>query len=280
VYQNLVRPVEASAPLSVHLCDYPVPDPALLDAELESRVEAVRALVGLGRAARAQARIRVRQPLPAVLLVSRRTGLTDHPGLLDQIRDELNVKEVRFAEHAADYVTYEVKPRFDVLGPRYGPRVREIAAALSVLPSERAEAIAAGGGVTLQLDGESVALGPDEVDVRAREKEGFAASAGGGDVVILDTRLTPELVREGLARELIHQVQQARREAGLAVEQRIVLRLDASGEVAETVRVHEDTIAGEVLASRIVLGDCGDGFRKQVSVQGIEIGIGILQANT
>jgi isoleucyl-tRNA synthetase len=280
VYQNLVPPVEADAPRSVHLCDYPVPDPAHVDAELESRMEAVRSLVALGRAARAQARIRVRQPLPAALLATRHTGLRDQPELIDEIREELNVKEVRFVERATDYVTYEVKPRFDVLGPKYGPRVRDIAAALSALSSEHVDAAAAGADVTLRIGTEVVTLGRDEVDVRAREKEGFAASGGGGDVVIVDTHLTPQLVREGLARELVHHVQQARRDAGLAVDQRIVLQLDASGEVAEAVRSHEQAIAAEVLATRIVLGRSGEGFRKQVVVDGVSVEIGVLIPNT
>jgi isoleucyl-tRNA synthetase len=280
VYQDLVRPVEPDAPRSVHLCDYPVYDPARIDGELESRMEAVRSLVTLGRAARAQARIRVRQPLPAVLLATRHTELRDQPELLDQIRDELNVKEVRFVEGATDYVTYEAKPRFDVLGPKHGPGVRQIAAALSALPPERVEALVASGGVTLLIGTESITLGADELDVRAREREGFAAAAGGGDVVILDTHLTPQLFREGLAREVVHHVQQARREAGLAVDQRIVLHLDASGEVAEAVRNYERTIAGEVLATCIVLGRSGGGFQKQVSVYGLPVGIEVVLPNT
>ncbi|MDR5683006.1 MAG: class I tRNA ligase family protein [Armatimonadota bacterium] len=279
LYQRLVRPVEADAPRSVHLCDYPAVDPAQQDTEMESRMAAVRSLVTLGRAARARARIRVRQPLPAVLLASRQAALRDQPELLEQIRDELNVKEVRFVDRAADYVVYSVKPRFDVLGPKYGPKVQEIAQALRDLPPERVEELAAGGGVTVQVGTESVALGPDELDVRASEREGFAAAAGGGDVVILDTHLTPELVREGVARELVHHVQQARKEAGLTVDQRIVLYVDASAEVVDAVRVHQDAIAGEVLATRVVVGAARDGFRKRVSVDGVPVEIGILPAN-
>lgn len=275
MYQNLVLRVERNAPESVHLCDFPGTDAAEVETELASQMEAVRALVALGRAARNKDQTRVRQPLPAALLVTNHTTLRDQPDLLEQIRDELNVKEVHFVERATDYVTYEVKPRFDILGPKHGPKVQEISAALSALPPVRVAEIAESGRVRLEVGGEAIELGRDELDIRARARKGFTAEAGHGDVVILDTHLTSELVQEGLARELIHHIQQARRDAGLRIDQRIALGLDLSGELSEAVQAHRETIAEEVLATEITLGPVGDALSKQVSLNGQTVRIGI-----
>ncbi|OFX27642.1 MAG: isoleucine--tRNA ligase [Armatimonadetes bacterium RBG_16_67_12] len=143
IYQNLVRVVERDAPESVHLCDYPAAEPAHLDDDLETAMARVRDLVALGRAARGAARIRVRQPLPAVLVATPDRGLRGRAELIDLLADELNVKQVRFVDDTAEYVTFEVKPRFDRLGPKYGGRVQAVAAALRGMPARQvAEALA------------------------------------------------------------------------------------------------------------------------------------------
>ncbi|MDR5709381.1 MAG: DUF5915 domain-containing protein, partial [Armatimonadota bacterium] len=217
----------------------------------------------LGRAARSRAGIRVRQPLGALLVVAPRTHIAGLGELVQLVADELNVKEVRFVEEASRYVTYEVRPRFDRLGPRLGPRVQAIASALAALGPEQAEAVAREGRVTLTLDGETVVLGAEDLEIRPREREGFVAEAGSGVVVILDTHLTPELLREGLMRELVHHVQQLRRDAGLAVDQRIELWVEATGEVAEAVEAYRETLAAEVLAVRVELGRREEGVARE-----------------
>ncbi len=275
LYQSLVRAIDPEAPLSVHLCDWPEADPEAFDPELEAAMEEARELVRLGRAARSRARIRVRQPLPALLVVAPRTRLGDFPELVGLVAEELNVKEVRFVEEAGQYVTYEVKPRFDRLGPRYGPKVQAIAAALSSLGPESAEGVAREGRVRVFLDGETVELEAEDLEIRAREREGFVAEAGPGAVVILDTHLTPELMREGLVRELVHQVQQLRRDAQLTVDQRIELQVEATGEVAEAVQAHREVIASEVLAVSVDLGRAEGGFVREVNLEGTPVRIAI-----
>jgi isoleucyl-tRNA synthetase len=247
IYQDVVRPVDATAPLSVHLCDFPAPDLARVDRELETLVEAARTLVVLGRAARGRARIKVRQPLPAVLLVTRHRALRDQPELLEHIADELNVKAVRFVDDPARYVSFEIAARFDLLGPRLGARAQEVARALRALdPAAVLRALEQEGRLAVVVDGETVWLSRDEVVARLREARGYAAEGQGGEFAILETTLTPELVLEGQARELVHQLQMLRRDAGLAVNDRIVLFHD--GQIGPLLDAHGAYVRREVLA--------------------------------
>ncbi|MDQ7840141.1 MAG: isoleucine--tRNA ligase [bacterium] len=253
MHQNLVRTVEAGAPESVHLCDYPESDPSLLDADLEAAMAVVRGLVSLGRAARGAAKIRVRQPLSAVLIASRDRNLIERPELIELLADELNVKAVRFVEDASTYVRHEVKPRFDRLGPKHGGRVQAVAAALRALPPEAAAAtLASGAGLTLQVEGEPLVVEPDEVEVRLHTAPGYAAEAAGGQVVILETAVGPELAREGQARELVHHVQQLRKEEGLDVSDRIVLYLEGGPELEELLAAHGQYVRAETLTQEVV----------------------------
>ncbi len=247
IYQDVVRPVDARAPLSVHLCDFPTPDTARMDEELETLVEAARTLVALGRAARGRARIKVRQPLPAVLLVTRHRALRETPELLDHIADELNVKAVRFVDDPARYVSFEVSVRYDVLGPRLGAQVQEVARAVRAMdPAAVLRTLEREGRLAVPVDGEAVWLSRDEVVARLHEARGYAAEGQGGEFAILETTLTPDLVLEGQARELVHQIQMLRREAGLAVTDRIVVFHD--GQLGPILDAHGDYIRREVLA--------------------------------
>jgi isoleucyl-tRNA synthetase len=247
LYQGLVRPVEPHAPESVHLCDFPEADPALRDDGLETLMEGTRALVALGRAARGHARVKVRQPLPAALLVTRHRALRAHSELREQIADELNVKAVRFLDDPSGYVTFEVKPRFDSLGPRFGPRVQEVARAVRALdPAQTAQQLQRTGQVVISAGGEDVTLTAADVEARMHETGGYAAEGASGEFAILETALTPELELEGRARELVHQVQTLRREAGLAIDDRIVLLHD--GGLTDVLRVHGDYVRRETLA--------------------------------
>ncbi len=273
LYQGLVRAVDPEAPVSVHLVDWPEVAEEWQDPDLEGAMEEARWVVSLGRAARARARIRVRQPLPAAVVVGPASGLHRYPELVAHVAEELNCKKVELAPQDSPLVDYEVRPRFDVLGPRYGERVHALAAALRGLPAQEARKLASQGRVVVHLDGQPVELGPDEVEVRVREPEGFVAEAGRGFVVVLDTHVTPELRREGLARELVHQLQQVRRQANLRVDQRIALFLSAPPEVAEAVREHHAAIAEEVLAQSLELGEGVGDLRTEVAVLGHRVGV-------
>jgi len=247
IYQGLIRPVEQDAPVSIHLVDFPAADRSLVDEQLEALMEGVRTLVALGRAARSHARLKVRQPLPAVLLVTRHQTLAKHPELLEQIADELNVKQVRFVNDPSRYLTYEVKVRFDILGPRLGPKVQSVARAVGALkPAEAMQRLERDGRLAITLDGEALTLSRDELEARMHESKGFAAEGSGGEFAILETTLSPELVLEGQARELVHQIQNLRRDAGLAVDDRIVVVHD--GSLEPLLKAHRAYIARETLA--------------------------------
>ena len=262
IYQNLTRgdfttrPAGDDAtniPLSVHLCDYPVAEARLVDERLASEMEIVREIASLGRAARTQAKIKVRQPLAQVEIVlanhTHEQWLAAHASL---ICEELNVKQVEFTSEADHYVTYQVKPDFKALGPKYGKKAPQIAKALQSLDAAagRRELVER-GFVSVTVDGETLQLTEQEVQIRLDAKEGWSAAQGRVGVVVLKTDLTDELRAEGLVRELIHHVQAARKEQDLAYEARIRLQLAGPAELIETVRAHESVLRSECLIEQV-----------------------------
>ncbi|MGH2503063.1 MAG: class I tRNA ligase family protein, partial [Ktedonobacterales bacterium] len=225
LYQNLVRSVDASAPESVHLADWPFADAALVNPTLRDETALVMQLVNLGRAAREQAQMRVRQPLATLYVTTQTEAERASLGrLADQVLEELNVKRLEVLPRDSDMLTYTLKPRRSTLGPKYGKRFPALLAALTQADARQgARALREQGALTLALadGGEPVTLTTDEVDVEAGAREGFVAAEERGYVVALDTTLTPELVNEGLMRDLTHFVQDARKKADLAIEDSI-----------------------------------------------------------
>ncbi|MDP9343494.1 MAG: isoleucine--tRNA ligase [Actinomycetota bacterium] len=248
LWQNLAAGTDG-APESVHLADYPEVDEGAVDPELDARMEAVRDVVSLGRTIRTDAKVRVRQPLARAVLhyPGDREGLTP---LLDLVKDELNVKRVEFAESAEQFGRWQAKPSYRVLGPRLGPQVKDVAAALADDDGRLAAALARGETVTLRL-GErvSVELAPDEVDLVQETREGWGVGAEGGLTVALDLEVTPDLRQEGLAREVVRLVQDARKSAGLDVTDRIELGIEAPDEVVDAVEKHHEYVSRETLAT-------------------------------
>ena len=237
---------------SVHLVDYPAPS-GRRDERLEAEMEDVRTLVSLGRAAREDAGIRVRQPLPgiqATLPGERR--LSD---AMDEIlRDELNVREVVFLAADADIVRLSAKPDFGRLGPRFGDSTPIVARLIDKLDAAALQDLRDGTSVVADLDGAKVEIMPEDVRIIEEAKGDLTVKAGGGYVVGLDTSLTEELLAEGLAREVVNRVQRLRREAGLEVSDRIRLAVTGSESLEEVVRSHRDRIGGETLALEIETG--------------------------
>ena len=279
IYQDLVRAVAPAAPDSVHLCDYPEPEPSRRDAPLEEAMATVRRLVALGRAARGHAKLKVRQPLPAVLIVTGHRALRGQDDLLAHLADELNVKAVRFVDDPGRYVTYEVKPRFDVLGPRFGARVQAVARAVRGLdPAAAMRALEESGTVEVVVEGDAIRLGAGDLEARLHEAQGFAAHGERGEVAILETALTPELILEGRARELVHQVQTFRKDAGLAVDDRIVLYYE--GPLDDVVRAHRDYIMRETLATDLRSGMPAGADPRDVRLDGATVRLSVRRAGT
>jgi isoleucyl-tRNA synthetase len=258
-----------SAGRSVHLADWPQPEHEV-DRESTARMAAARRLVTLGRSARADAKVRVRQPLRRALLLHPGGELDD--ALRAEIRDELNVRALEDVDTLSGLITWEVVPNFRALGPRLGPRVAEVKAALAEADGSALQReLEATGGV----DVAGIRLGADDVEVRARRHESFALAEDGGWAVALDLELDDDLRREGVARELIRALNDLRKERGLLIADRIRLRLAGNEAVRAAVAEHAAWIAEEVLAVELTWADGGE---LTVSVDGAEVTVTLERA--
>jgi isoleucyl-tRNA synthetase len=265
------------APDSVHLTEYPAADGARIDPALDDAMASARAVVELGRRVRTETKVRVRQPLAEAAV--------HHPGdhaallpLLDLIRDELNVKEVVFAESEVRFGRWRAKPSFKVLGPRLGAGVKDVAAALAADDGSAAAELAAGREVAVPTASGDVTLRPGEVDLEQETLEGWGVASDGGITVALELELSPALRREGRARELVRLVQDARKEAGLDVGDRIVLGVAAAGEAAAALQEHREFVMAETLA--VELRDAVEGavYRQDAVVDGDAVTITLARA--
>ncbi len=260
LYRNLELSVRPDAEPSVHLAAWPEADASLIDAGLVTAMRALMRLVELGRAARAAAGVKLRQPLSEVLVrVRDEAELAGVRSFEDQLAEELNVKAVRFLSVTDDFVDYQVKPNLPRLGKRLGNRLPALRAALTTVDGRDVAAnVRAGRPTVIDVDGESLELAPEDLLLDARSPEGYAAQEERGYLAALRTEVTPELRLEGLARDVVRLVQNARKEAGLDVSDRIGLTLFAGGELGEALDRHGDEVAGEVLAVRSALRSSED----------------------
>lgn len=248
IYGNLVRG-PAKKP-SVHVEYYPEPDEQLIDPELERHMGLVIDLVSLGRAARNRVQIKVRQPL-AALRVDRK-----HEALLkpmeELVKEELNVKALHYVDAPDDYVDYTVKPNFAVLGPKYGPLMKQIGQALAQsAAADLVKKLRADGRLTLTLDGTTVHLTAEDLEIRTADRPGYAMEADRDNYIILETTLTPALIQEGLAREIVSKVQNMRKSAQFELTDRIRITYWAGPEVSAAIEAFQDYIQEETLAVAI-----------------------------
>ena len=277
LYLNLVHG-SADSDDSVHLCDFPDPDPALEDGELEAGVEAAMRAIELGRAARAQAKVKMRQPLRQAIVVATASERAEIERLGDLVRAELNVKELEFVSEQSELASYEVKPNYRSLGPRFGRAMPQVAAAVSALdPVHVAEAVRGERVIGISIDGSDHSLAPEDMTLVMQPLEGYEVEAAAGRAVALALELDPELRREGLAREIVHAVQNARKQAGLEVSDRISLALGGDDELVEAARAHQDYVAGETLATSLTYDGAGSGAR--TAIEGRELRIEVTRAS-
>jgi isoleucyl-tRNA synthetase len=279
MYQNLVRSVDAAAPESVHHCDWPVADVGAIAAsqELLDQMALARQVVTLGHAARAQANVKVRQPLGQVVVVA--PGRADDlAAMRDLIVDELNVKDLEVAREAGELVHYRLLPVNQVLGPRFGKLFPKVRAALSAVadPAAAAAALEAGQSLTLNVDGQAVELAPDEVLVQTEARAGLAVLSEGGVTVALDTELTPDLLAEGLAREVVRRVQTLRKEADFQLDDRIVTAYQADTELGAVISAWSDYIQAETLSDELLPSPPQEGaFTQTYEVEGHPLTLGV-----
>ena len=273
LYQNLVVNVDDDAPESVHLADWPEYREVLVDRDLSERMYAARRVVGLGRAARNAAAIKTRQPLREVVVVDEASdgkGVKESvESLREIVLDELNVKGLSFGS-TEDVVAYDLKPNLGVVGPKYGRLVPGLRAALAEAAPEVGARAAAGESITVGVEGEEITLSPEELLVEPRQREGYALEREGGLSVALRTELDADLVDEGLVRELVHRVQNLRREKGFEIEESIRVGLSGNRRISALVEGRwGDYFRAEVLARELDLEESTpDGGFESVTVDG------------
>ncbi len=280
IYTNLTAPV-ADARESVHLSDWPEPNHAQADDDLRQRMGLVRRLVTLGRSARTEAKVRVRQPLARALVVLP-AAETDALGELDAlVADELNVRSLERASGLGELVSYSVKANFKALGPRFGARVKSVAQALAATdPAAIVQSIDAHEIVHIDVDSEQVSLTRDDLDIRVEGRSGFSLVQDGPYGVALDLQITPDLWAEGVAREVVRAVQELRKSSGLAVEDRIELWLSADDPALQAaLQTHAQMIGSEVLATEISWDEVpGGAARDEVSFESGSIAVALRRA--
>jgi isoleucyl-tRNA synthetase len=258
------------APDSVHLADFPEVDEALLDPELEAGMAAVQRTVRLGHAARSAGKVKVRQPLRRAVIVANEDERKAIEALADLVTAELNVIDLDFVSEEGELVTYTVKPNYRTLGPRFGKRMPQVAAAVAALDaSSVAATLAEGGAVGIAIGGTDHTLSPDDLIMALAPLEGYEVEAEAGHAVALQLEIDEELRRAGLAREVVRAVQDARKNAGLEITDRIELGLGGDAELLAVAQEHESYIADETLATSITFGDA-DGAGGTVSAATID----------
>jgi len=247
---------------SVHLCDFPIAGDR--DLALEDAMETARETVRLGQAARAKAKIKLRQPLRAAIVVATGREREAIERLAEMVRDELNVHELRFVSDADELGEVEIKPNYRTLGPRFGKQMPIVAAAIAGLdPNHAAIAQRSGGEIGIQVGGSDHTLGPDDLLITMRPIEGYEVEREGSHAVALELEIDDELRAEGWAREIVHAVQAARRDSDFDISDRIALTLDGDAGLIAAAKTHQDYIAAEVLATDVSYA--------ALTVEGVEI---------
>jgi isoleucyl-tRNA synthetase len=271
IYDNL-----DGSEASVHLEDFP--QPGVRDHDLEAAMGVARETVRLGLAARGQAKLKVRQPLRAAVVVAAGDERAAIERLADTVRDELNVKVLRYVTQADELGSYEVKPNYRALGPRFGKQMPQVAAAVAALePAHVASALRDGGRVGVNVEGHDHELGADDLLLAMKPLDGYQLEREGSHAVALELELDDELRREGLAREVVHAVQNARKAAGLEVEDRIALTLGGDGELLDAARAHEGYVTGEVLAVEVAYD--GDSGGEAATIEGRPLTIAVARTS-
>ncbi|MBP5179386.1 MAG: class I tRNA ligase family protein, partial [Lachnospiraceae bacterium] len=272
IYRNLVVGVDASAPESIHLCDYPVCDESMVDKQLEKDMELVLEAVVIGRACRNEANTKQRQPL-AKMYVKSGASLSDF--YQDIIKDELNVKAIEFTDDVSGFTNYTFKPQLKTLGRRFGARLNALKEVLSALDGSKAFAeLNEKGSITVEVTGESEVLEKDDLLIEAAKREGFVSGEDNGITVVLDTNLTPELIEEGFVRELISKVQTMRKDAGFEVMDRITVYVSGNDKIKEVAEKNAETIKKVVLADEIVY-NMTEGSVKDWNLNGEDVTLGV-----
>ena len=268
IYRNLVCSIDKTAPISIHLCDFPEVKEEWIDKELEDNMEDVLNAVVIGRACRNSTNIKNRQPI-GKLYIKADWKLNEYFTAI--IADELNVKEVEYTDDVRAFTSYSFKPQLKTLGPKYGKHLNAIRAALSTLDGNATmDELNTKGSFTINADGEDIVLEKDDVLIEMTQKEGFVASSDKGITVVMDTNLTPELIEEGFVREIVSKIQTMRKDAGFEVMDKITVYVDGNDKLADLMVKNAEQIKSVVLANAIETGKTA-GFTKDWDINGEKV---------
>ena len=263
IYQNLVKSIDASAPESIHLCDFPEVHENWIDPKMEEDMADLLEIVVMGRAARNTANIKNRQPI-GTMYVKSEFQLSEF--YKEIIKDELNIKEVVFKDDIADFISYSFKPQMRTVGPKYGKLLNKIKATLSELDGNKAMAeLKSTGELKLDIDGQEIVLLEEDLLIDMAQMEGYVSESDHTITVVLDTNLTPELIEEGFVRELVSKIQTMRKEAGFEVMDKIRVYAKDNDKIVSIMKNHGDEIKSEVLAEEIVTGET-KGYEKEWNI--------------
>ena len=272
IYQNLVRSVDKDAPESIHLCDFPTVNEAWIDKDLEADMKELLEIVVLGRACRNTANIKNRQPIGTMYVKAEKKMGEFYT---DIIADELNVKEVKFADDVESFISYSFKPQLRTVGPKYGKLLGGIRQALTDINGTAAmNELRTNGVLKLDINGNDVELTEEDLLIETAQTEGYVSESDGETSVVLDTNLTPELIEEGFVREIISKIQTMRKEAGFEVMDKIVVYAHGNDKIQDIMKAHEDEIKSEVLADEMVLGET-DGYVKEWNINKEAVTMGV-----
>ena len=263
IYQNLVKSIDASAPESIHLCDFPEVHENWIDPKMEEDMADLLEIVVMGRAARNTANIKNRQPI-GTMYVKSEFQLSEF--YKEIIEDELNVKEVVFKDDIADFISYSFKPQMRTVGPKYGKLLNKIKTTLSELDGNKAMAeLKSTGELKLDIDGQEIVLLEEDLLIDMAQMEGYVSESDHTITVVLDTNLTLELIEEGFVRELVSKIQTMRKEAGFEVMDKIRVYAKDNDKIVSIMKNHGDEIKSEVLAEEIVTGET-KGYEKEWNI--------------
>ena len=263
IYQNLVKSIDASAPESIHLCDFPEVHENWIDPKMEEDMADLLEIVVMGRAARNTANIKNRQPI-GTMYVKSEFQLSEF--YKEIIEDELNVKEVVFKDDIADFISYSFEPQMRTVGPKYGKLLNKIKTVLSELDGNKAMAeLKSTGELKLDIDGQEIVLLEEDLLIDMAQMEGYVSESDHTITVVLDTNLTPKLIEEGFVRELVSKIQTMRKEAGFEVMDKIRVYAKDNDKIVDIMKNHGDEIKSEVLAEDIVTGET-KGYEKEWNI--------------
>lgn len=266
IYRNLVCSVDPNAKKSVHLCLFPTADESMIDTELEKNMDEVLHIVLLGRAARNEAQVKNRQPVPAMYVKAEHELDTFFS---DIVKDELNTKKVVFQEDLRAFTAYTFKPQLRTVGPKYGKHLNSIRTYLTEMDGSKAmDTLDAEGVLRFTVDGDTeVALTKDDLLIDVAKKSGFVTEEDAAYTIVLDTNLTPELIEEGYVREVISKLQTMRKEAGFEVMDHITIYVKDNEKLISFIKNNENEIKKVVMADEIVYGGT-EGYEKSWDING------------